>query len=84
MIEIAFRRTEWNVVASPTIEGWEQGEVDRGRQDKSADGCRAHVVGWISVLVDFRNKSAGASSTNVNDFKDRSAVSRFDRIGVRL
>ena len=30
MTVIALRRTQSKVVAGPTVEGWEQGEVDRG------------------------------------------------------
>lgn len=32
-----------------------------GRQDKSADGCRAHVVGWRGIFVNSDHRSAGSS-----------------------
>ena len=35
--------------------------VDRGGQDKSADGCRAHVVGWRGIFVNSDHRSAGSS-----------------------
>ena len=76
MIEIACRRTGSRVIASPTMQGWMQGEVDRGWQDKSADGCRAHVVGWVDILVNSGDGRAGARATNLKDFNDRSAVAR--------
>lgn len=34
--------------------------VDRGGQDKSADGCRAHVVGWRGIFVTSDHRSAGS------------------------
>ena len=33
-----------------------------GRQDKSADGCRAHLVGWLGIFVTFDHQQAGHSS----------------------
>ena len=49
-----------------------------GRQDKSADGCRAHVVGWTAILADMRGQRAGASATIINDFNHRSAIAGAD------
>lgn len=34
--------------------------VDRGWQDKSADGCRAHVVGWRGIFVTCDRWPAGS------------------------
>lgn len=76
MIEIAFRRSESNIGAGPTVASWVLGEVDRRWQDKSADGCRAHVVGWVGISAHGRDRPAGASATNLKDFNDRSAVAR--------
>lgn len=50
MIEIAFRPLPSEGLASPNVIGRPQGEIDRGWQDKSADGRRAHVVGWTFVF----------------------------------
>ena len=83
MIEIALRRTESKIVAILTAKGWKQGEVDRRWQDKSADGCRAHVVGWVEILANTGNGAAGAGATNLKDFNDRSAVARAANIKGR-
>lgn len=42
-------------------DGWGAVEVNRGGQDKSADGCRAHVVGWRGIFVNSDHRSAGSS-----------------------
>lgn len=39
---------------------WGAMEVDRGGQDKSADGCLAHVVGWRRIFVTSDHCSAGS------------------------
>ena len=53
MIEIAFRCRTSEVLTGPKVIGRAQGEVDRGWQDKSADGCRAHVVGGMAILANW-------------------------------
>ena len=78
MIEIALRRIVSNMFASLTVEDWKLGEVDQRRQDKSADGCRAHVVGWVAILAHMRGQRAGASATIINDFNHRSAIADAD------
>ena len=83
MIEIAFRRFESNIGAGPTMASWVLGEVDRRWQDKSADGCRAHVVGWATILEHLRDKRAGALATIINDFNHRSAIAGTDLGAVR-
>jgi len=62
MIEIAFRCRPSEVLASPKMIGRAQGEIDRGWQDKSADGCRAHVVGGIAIFVTSESQRAGSIS----------------------
>jgi hypothetical protein len=62
MIEIAFRSGPSEVLANPKVISRAQGEVDRGWQDKSADGCRAHVVGWMGIFVTFERQRAGLIS----------------------
>jgi hypothetical protein len=60
MIEIAFRCRPSEVLAGPKVIGRAQGEVERGWQDKSADGCRAHVVGGIAIFVTLSLRQAGS------------------------
>jgi hypothetical protein len=55
--------------------GRAQGEVDRGWQDKSADGCRAHVVGWTPIFVTASPQQAGAFSEKHKDTNDAGASS---------
>ena len=43
-----------------------RGEADRGWRDKSADGCRAHVVGGVGILAHGANCADGASSQEIN------------------
>jgi hypothetical protein len=62
MIEIAFRCWPSVVLADRKVIGKVQGEVDRGWQDKSADGCRAHVVGWLGIFVTLNPPRAGSIS----------------------
>lgn len=49
-----------------------------GRQDKSADRGRAHVVGGIEVLGNLPRHHAGALSTKINDFNSPSAIARVN------
>ena len=82
MIEIAFRSGPSEVLANPKVIGRAQGEVDRGWQDKSADGCRAHVVGWMATFVTFSSQQAGSSSEKYNDVNDADA-SRPQKVARR-
>jgi hypothetical protein len=54
------------IVASSIVAGRAQGDANRGWQDKSADGCRAHVVGWANDFSDPRYEHAGAFTTKLN------------------
>jgi hypothetical protein len=60
MIEIAFCCRPSEVLAGPKMMRMAQGEVDRGWQDKSADGCRAHVVGWMGIFLTESLQQAGS------------------------
>jgi len=73
MIEIAFRCRTSEVLAGSKVIGWAQGEVDRGWQDKSADGCRAHVVGWMAIFVTLGSQQAGSCSEKDNRINDADA-----------
>jgi hypothetical protein len=48
------------VLASRNVAGRAQGEIERGWQDKSADGCRALVVGWMGIFVTVSLQQAGS------------------------
>ena len=54
-----------------------------GRQDKSADCGRAHVVGGIKVFGNLSHHHAGACLTKSNDFSGSSAVARIIAHGSR-
>ncbi|MEH2561581.1 hypothetical protein [Bradyrhizobium sp. AZCC 2289] len=73
MMEIAIRCRASEVLAGPKVIGWAQGEVDRGWQDKSADGCRAHVVGWMTIFVTLGPQQAGPFSEKGNGVNDADA-----------
>ena len=61
MIEIAFRRTVSRVIASPTMEGWMQGEVDRDGKIKAPTAVgRMWLVG--RMILTMRNVGALALS----------------------
>ena len=73
MIEIAFRCRPSEVLANPKVIGRAKGEVDRGWQDKSADGCRAHVVGWMEIFVTVGLQQAGSFSEKHSGINDADA-----------
>jgi len=55
--------------------GWGRREPPiHGRQDKSADGRRAYVVGGIADFAILWLCLAGARGTKANDFKASTAV----------
>ena len=54
-----------------------------GRQDKSADRGRAHVVGGIEVSGNLSLHRAGARVTMTNDFNGPSAITRINAKGPR-
>ena len=62
------------IVANPIEVGRALGEADRGWQDKSADGCRAHVVGWSNDFGDTRYEDAGAIATKLNPINSAAAI----------
>jgi hypothetical protein len=81
VIEIEFRCGPSEALASPKLIGSAQGEVDRGWQDKSADGCRAHVVGWTGIFSNLARGETGSflrKHSNINN----SGASRPHRAGV--
>ncbi len=62
MIEIAFCYRASEIFTDRKVIGREREEGDRGGQDKSADGCRAHVVGWMGIFLTLELQRAGAIS----------------------
>jgi hypothetical protein len=81
MIGIALLCRTSEVLAGPKVIGRAQGEVDRGWQDKSADGCRAHVVGWTEIFSSLAPGETGSflrKHSNINN----SGASRPHRAGV--
>lgn len=71
------------IVASPIVTGRAQGEANRGWQDKSADGCRAHVVGRPNDFGDARHEHAGAFATKLNPINGATASAAIRRNGDR-
>lgn len=70
--------------SAPMPVGWGRRESPiHGRQDKSADRGRAHVVGGIEVSADLPRRRAGALSTKSNDFNGPSAIARINAKGQR-
>jgi len=61
-------------VAIPIVVGRAQGEANRGWQDKSADVCRAHMVGRIEVLHRLQQCGAGASAAKSNSINAQRAI----------
>jgi len=56
------------------IGGREHRNTTNGRQDKSADLGRAHVVGCAGVFGHFRQRAAGAFGNFTSNSKDPSAI----------
>jgi hypothetical protein len=73
MIGIALLCRTSEVLAGPKVIGRAQGEVDRGWQDKSADGCRAHVVGGVAIFVTLGPQRAGSCSEKHKGINDAEA-----------
>ena len=81
MIEIAFRCRPSEVLTGPKVIGRAQGVIDRGWQDKSADGCRAHVVGWTEIFSSLAPGETGSflrKHSNINNL----GAGRPHRAGV--
>jgi hypothetical protein len=49
-------------------------------QDKSADVCRAHVVGWAKLSRRHARHLAGASHGNTNEIRARNAIAPFETL----
>jgi hypothetical protein len=45
-------------------------------QDKSTDGCRAHVAAGIAILANFGERPAGALERNIKAFNGCGAIAR--------
>jgi hypothetical protein len=80
MIEVALNRTASRPVACIVVRQLEQKDLSHGSPDKSADVCRAHVVGWSDYLRCSRNLPAGASSQRAQEIKVLSAIADVEPI----
>ena len=81
MIEVASHHRLSEVLASRKVTRRVQVEIDRRWQDKSADGCRAHVVGWTEIFSNLAPGETGSflrKHSNINN----SGASRPHRAGV--
>lgn len=74
MTEIALRRIPSQIIACFDVRQWERGEIVRGLRDKSADVCRAHVVGWVEFSRRRARRLTGASHENTKEISTRDAI----------
>ena len=63
--------------------GWKQGEISHGSRDKSADVCRAHVVGWVELSRRHTKCLTGASGENTNEITARNAIALVETSVLR-
>ncbi|WP_316162409.1 lytic transglycosylase domain-containing protein [Bradyrhizobium sp. SZCCHNRI20481] len=70
--------SSWPVADHRMLEGEDvrPGKLGHGLRDKSADGRRAHVVGWIRVSGVIEVSPAGGSRRKRSQISSTSAVSR--------
>lgn len=80
MIKVALNRTASRPVARFDVRQFGQMDFSHGLRDKSADVCRAHVVGWSQYLRCSRNSPAGASSQSAKEIKVPSAIADVEPI----
>jgi hypothetical protein len=78
MIAIEGNRTISELLACSAVSRGDPGSAGVGRQDKSGDGGRAHVVDGIGVYRVWQPHHAGASTANLNHFNARKAVAAVD------
>jgi hypothetical protein len=78
MIQIVLHRSQSWIIACSDGMQWERGDTGHGWQDKSADGCRAHVVGGVEVSGYCVMPFAGASWRNINQIKSPAAIAQFN------
>ena len=84
MIEIVLHRSLSRNVARSEVRQAGQGVTSHGRQDKSADVRRAHVVGWTELSRRCTSCPAGASRGNANEIRACDAVAPCDTLGLPL
>ena len=80
MTEIALRRVPSQNVACFDAKQLGQGDISRRLRDKSADVCRAHVVGWVEVSRCHARHLTGASGGNTNENRARNAIALLERL----
>lgn len=73
MSKIVLRRIPSRIIACFDVSQWERGDISRGLRDKSADVCRAHVVGWAELSRRHTRHLTGASRGNTNEIRARDA-----------
>ena len=83
MTRTAFCRKSPRVPRGCWLGSWTVGIRDReatkdkrGWRDKSADVCRAHVVGWFAIFVHGANWTDGAPRQDVNKINTPNASMR--------
>ena len=83
MIGFALRRGLSRRIACFVAKGWKQGEISHGSRDKSADVCRAHVVGWVELSRRHTKCLTGASGENTNEITARNAIALVETSVLR-
>jgi type IV secretory pathway VirD2 relaxase len=82
MIGLTLHRMLEGHIAGSGLSAAGRRDTDHGRQDKSADRGRAHVVGWIGVFSPVAPSAVGARRRFVNEFNLLSACR--GRVGNRI
>lgn len=79
MSEMALRRSLSRSVACFDARQRGQRDISHGLRDKSADVCRAHMVGRVEVSRRYARHVTGASGENLNEIRSRSAIALVER-----
>jgi len=82
MIQIALHRTVSRNIACSDVREWVLGVICHGWRDKSADVCRAHVVGWVELSRRHTRHLTGASGRNTNEIRARNAIAPLERLAL--
>ena len=80
MSGIVLRHIPSRIIACFDVSQWEPGDISHGLQDKSADVCQAHVVGWVELSRRHTRHLTGAFHGNTNEIRARSAIALLERL----
>jgi hypothetical protein len=80
MNEFELRRSPSQKIACSDAKQWGQVETVHGLRDKSADVCRAHVVGWVELWRRHTRHLTGAFHGNTNEISARNAIALVETL----